>query len=90
MLLFQFPEAEDILRKDDWALVREWMASHPELDAAIERLGAAGRADRGAELVPREHASAQRAAPAPQFPKVGVADARAVEQRRRATCSRTR
>jgi pimeloyl-ACP methyl ester carboxylesterase len=32
MLLFQFPEAEDILRKDDWALLREWAASHPELD----------------------------------------------------------
>jgi pimeloyl-ACP methyl ester carboxylesterase len=38
MLLFQFEEAEEILRKDDWALLREWMASHPELDAAIERL----------------------------------------------------
>jgi pimeloyl-ACP methyl ester carboxylesterase len=38
MLLFQFAEAEEILRKDDWALMREWMASHPELDAAIERL----------------------------------------------------
>jgi pimeloyl-ACP methyl ester carboxylesterase len=38
MLLFQFPEAEAILRKDDWALLREWMGSHPQLDAAIERL----------------------------------------------------
>jgi pimeloyl-ACP methyl ester carboxylesterase len=38
MLLFQFPEAEEILRKDDWALLREWMRSHPELDDAIERL----------------------------------------------------
>ena len=38
MLLFQFPEAEEILRKDNWALLREWMATHPELDAAIERL----------------------------------------------------
>ena len=62
MLLFQFAEAEDLLRKDDWALLREWMASHPERDAAIERLGATGRADRGAQLVPREHAPAQRAA----------------------------
>jgi pimeloyl-ACP methyl ester carboxylesterase len=42
MLLFQFPEAEDLLRKDDWALLREWMASHPELDAAIERLAEPG------------------------------------------------
>jgi pimeloyl-ACP methyl ester carboxylesterase len=31
MLLFQFPEAEQILRKDDWALLREWAGSHPEL-----------------------------------------------------------
>ena len=33
MLLFQFPEAEELLRRDDWALLREWAASHPELDA---------------------------------------------------------
>jgi pimeloyl-ACP methyl ester carboxylesterase len=42
MLLFQFPEAEDILRKDDWALARGWLASHPERDAAIERLAEPG------------------------------------------------
>jgi len=42
MLLFQFPEAEEILRKDNWALLREWMATHPELDAAIERLAKPG------------------------------------------------
>jgi pimeloyl-ACP methyl ester carboxylesterase len=38
MLLFQFPEAEAILRKDDWALAREWMASHPDLEHALARL----------------------------------------------------
>jgi pimeloyl-ACP methyl ester carboxylesterase len=32
MLLFQFPEAEDILRRNDFALAREWLASHPDLD----------------------------------------------------------
>jgi pimeloyl-ACP methyl ester carboxylesterase len=32
MLLFQFPEAEEILRHDDYALAREWLASHPDLD----------------------------------------------------------
>ncbi len=42
MLLFQFPEAEDLLRQDDWALTREWMASHPDLDAAIERMAEPG------------------------------------------------
>ena len=43
MLLFQFPEAEEILRQDDWALLREWAASHPDLERAIadlERPGA--------------------------------------------------
>jgi pimeloyl-ACP methyl ester carboxylesterase len=32
MLLFQFPEAEEILRKDDYALARAWLASHPDFD----------------------------------------------------------
>jgi pimeloyl-ACP methyl ester carboxylesterase len=32
MLLFQFEEAEALLRKDDFALVREWIASHPDFD----------------------------------------------------------
>jgi pimeloyl-ACP methyl ester carboxylesterase len=32
MLLFQFEEAEDILRQDDWALAREWLASHPDFE----------------------------------------------------------
>jgi pimeloyl-ACP methyl ester carboxylesterase len=32
MLLFQFPEAEEILRRDDYALAREWASTHPEPD----------------------------------------------------------
>ena len=43
MLLFQFPEAEEILRKDDWALLREWMATPPGArrgDRAAGRPGA--------------------------------------------------
>jgi pimeloyl-ACP methyl ester carboxylesterase len=32
MLLFQFPEAEELLRRDDFALAREWGSSHPEPD----------------------------------------------------------
>jgi pimeloyl-ACP methyl ester carboxylesterase len=32
MLLFQFPEAEAILLKDDAALLREWAAGHPDFD----------------------------------------------------------
>jgi pimeloyl-ACP methyl ester carboxylesterase len=38
MLLFQFEEAEDLLRKDDWKLMRQWAASHPEFERAIEDL----------------------------------------------------
>src|SRR4051794_4296350 len=34
-LLFQFPEAEDLLTRDDWALMRQWARSHPDLDAVI-------------------------------------------------------
>jgi pimeloyl-ACP methyl ester carboxylesterase len=42
MLLFQFEEAEALLRNDDWALMREWAASHPELEQAIEDLARPG------------------------------------------------
>jgi pimeloyl-ACP methyl ester carboxylesterase len=34
MLLFQFPEAEELLSRDDFALAREWAASHPDPDWA--------------------------------------------------------
>ena len=42
MLLFQFEEAEELLRQDDWALMREWAASHPDLDQAIADLARPG------------------------------------------------
>jgi pimeloyl-ACP methyl ester carboxylesterase len=32
MLLFQFEEAEAILRHNDFALAREWLATHPDID----------------------------------------------------------
>jgi pimeloyl-ACP methyl ester carboxylesterase len=35
MLLFQFPEAEELLQRNDWALLREWAASHPDLENVI-------------------------------------------------------
>jgi pimeloyl-ACP methyl ester carboxylesterase len=43
MLLFQFPEAEELLRRDGWKLLRAWAATHPDLDdviADLERPGA--------------------------------------------------
>ena len=42
MLLFQFEEAEALMRKDDWALFREWAASHPDIERAIEDLARPG------------------------------------------------
>jgi pimeloyl-ACP methyl ester carboxylesterase len=44
MLLFQFEGvAEDLLRRDDWKLLRDWTRHHPELERwipALERPGA--------------------------------------------------
>lgn len=40
---FQFPEAEELIRRDDWAMLRQWASTHPELDrviADLERPGA--------------------------------------------------
>jgi pimeloyl-ACP methyl ester carboxylesterase len=40
---FLHPEAEEILRRDDWKLLREWASTHPEPDrvlADLERPGA--------------------------------------------------
>lgn len=38
MLLFQFPEAEELLKKDDWRLFRNWMRNHPDTDKWIADL----------------------------------------------------
>jgi pimeloyl-ACP methyl ester carboxylesterase len=38
MLLFQFAEAEELLTRDDWALMRAWAGTHPDLDAALAEL----------------------------------------------------
>jgi len=42
MLLFQFPNAEQILAADDWQLFREWTRNHSETDKWIEALSAPG------------------------------------------------
>ena len=83
MLLFQFEEAEALLRKDDWALMREWAASHPDLDAGDRGPRAPRRADRGAELVPREPAPARRARAARPAPARAGRHARRLQHRRR-------
>jgi pimeloyl-ACP methyl ester carboxylesterase len=72
MLLFQFPEAEEILRKNDWALLREWMGSHPELDAAIERLERPGALTASLNWYRANMHPARELAPARPLPNVGV------------------
>lgn len=42
MLLFQFSEAEAMLKKDDWQLFRNWMRNHPDTDRWISDLSPDG------------------------------------------------
>jgi pimeloyl-ACP methyl ester carboxylesterase len=77
MLLFQFPEAEEILRKDDWALAREWITSHPDLDAVLERFERPGALTAGlnwyrAILHPRAELAPPRPLPNVQADTLGI------------------
>jgi pimeloyl-ACP methyl ester carboxylesterase len=77
MLLFQFPEAEEIVSKDDWALLREWAASHPDLDAALEDLARPGRLTAGlnwyrANVHPRGELAPPRQLPPVKVPVLGL------------------
>jgi pimeloyl-ACP methyl ester carboxylesterase len=71
MLLFQFPEAEEILRKDDWALMREWAASHPDLDLENFDL-TAGLNWYRANLHPRRELDPPRKLPPIQADTLGI------------------
>jgi pimeloyl-ACP methyl ester carboxylesterase len=71
MLLFQFPEAEEILRKDDWALAKEWAASHPDLDLEHFDL-TAGLTWYRANLHPRRELEPRRSLPPVQADTLGI------------------
>jgi pimeloyl-ACP methyl ester carboxylesterase len=71
MLLFQFPEAEEILRKDDWALAKEWAASHPDLDLEHFDL-TAGLNWYRANLHPRRELEPRRSLPPVQADTLGI------------------
>lgn len=47
MLLFQWAEAEEILARDDWRLVREWIGDAEDLDRFLEDLSRPGRLTAG-------------------------------------------
>jgi pimeloyl-ACP methyl ester carboxylesterase len=76
-LLFQFEEAEAILRRDDWRLFREWAATHPDLDARIQALSEPGALTAGlgwyrANLHPARELDPPPALPAVQAPTLGL------------------
>jgi pimeloyl-ACP methyl ester carboxylesterase len=71
MLLFQFPEAEAILQQNDSALLREWAASHPELDLEHFDL-TAGLNWYRANLHPRRELTPPRALPPVQADTLGI------------------
>ena len=77
MLLFQFPEAEAILARNDWALLREWAASHPDFDAAFADLTRPGRLTAGlnwyrANVHPRNELAPPRDLPPVKAPVLGI------------------
>jgi pimeloyl-ACP methyl ester carboxylesterase len=77
MLLFQFEEAEALLRKDDWALLREWAASHPDLERAIADLERPGALTAGlnwyrANLHPRGELEPPRELPKVRADTLGI------------------
>ena len=43
MLLFQYPEAEELLTRDDWKLFRAWMQGVEDVDRAVDELSRPGR-----------------------------------------------
>ena len=77
MLLFQFEEAEEILRRDDWALFREFAASHPDLEDAIAALARPGALTAAinwyrANVHPRRELEPHRAVPPVQADTLGI------------------
>jgi pimeloyl-ACP methyl ester carboxylesterase len=71
MLLFQFPEAEAILQQNDSALLREWAASHPDLDLDSFDL-TAGLNWYRANLHPRRELDPPRALPPVKADTLGL------------------
>jgi pimeloyl-ACP methyl ester carboxylesterase len=77
MLLFQFPEAEELLRRDDWAFLREWAATHPDLERVIADLGRPGALEAGLNWYrgnrhPRRELDPPRVLPTISAPTLGL------------------
>jgi pimeloyl-ACP methyl ester carboxylesterase len=78
MLLFAWPEAEDILSRDDWRLFREWLGDVEDLDRYIEDLSRPGRLTAGlnwyrASITAEAFAARDRSGlPAVSCPTMGI------------------
>ena len=72
-LLFLFEgTAEELLTRDDWALLREFSARRRRPGAVVRRPVPAGRADRGAQLVPGERTCRRASSRSRPFPAIGA------------------
>jgi pimeloyl-ACP methyl ester carboxylesterase len=69
-LLFQFEEAEALMRRDDWKLLREWAATHPDLEARIAALAEPGALTAGLGWYRANLHPARELEPPPPLPPV--------------------
>jgi pimeloyl-ACP methyl ester carboxylesterase len=73
MLLLQFEEAQDLLRRDDYALAREWLATHPDRDDVLETLVSTPAINwYRANVHPRADLDPPRGLPPVQAPTLGI------------------
>lgn len=76
MLLFQYPEAEELLSENEWSFFRRWMSSAEDLERYLEELSRPGRLTAGlnwyrANLRPRSFVHGGRV-PAVACPTMGI------------------
>jgi pimeloyl-ACP methyl ester carboxylesterase len=69
-LLFQFPEAEALLTREDWKLTRQWAASHPDLEERIAALAQPGALTAGLGWYRANLHPARELEPAREVPRV--------------------
>lgn len=73
MLLFQFPVAEELVQRDDWAFFREWGGAHnPDLERYITDLSRPGRLTAGLNWYRANAKPEILLAPAVNLPKVSA------------------
>ena len=76
-LLFQFDVAEELLMRDDWKLLREWLRDNGDVDSYLSDLARPGALTAGlnwyrASLDPRRTAAPSRPFPSVSVPTLGV------------------